>query len=168
VPANFLEELVAEWYQYRGYFIRRNVLVGKRGTGGFECELDVVAFHPSAQHLVHIEPSTDAASWAVRERRFHKKFSAGRKHIPALFRGLTIPRQIEQIALLVFASTKNRRSIGGGDVLLVRDLLAQIFSELQATSIYRRMVPEEYTILRAFQFAHEYRRTLFADQRTAG
>ena len=25
---NFLEELVAEWYEYQGYFVRRNVLVG--------------------------------------------------------------------------------------------------------------------------------------------
>ena len=27
---NFLEQLVTEWYEYRGYFVRRNVPVGKR------------------------------------------------------------------------------------------------------------------------------------------
>lgn len=31
---NYLESLVAEWLEYRGYFVRRNVKVGKRQKGG--------------------------------------------------------------------------------------------------------------------------------------
>ena len=27
---NFLEQMVAEWYEFRGYFVRRNVRVGPR------------------------------------------------------------------------------------------------------------------------------------------
>ena len=45
MPFNYLEQLVAEWYDYKGYFLRRNVLVGKRAQGGYESELDIVAFH---------------------------------------------------------------------------------------------------------------------------
>jgi Holliday junction resolvase-like predicted endonuclease len=70
MAVNFLEQLVAEWYEYQGYFIRRNVRVGKVPGGGYECELDVVAFHPETKHLVHVEPSTDAGSWEERERRY--------------------------------------------------------------------------------------------------
>ncbi len=81
MASNFLEQLVGEWYEYRGYFVRRNVLVGKRAKGGYECELDVVAFNPVTRHLVHIEPSMDCDSWPVRERRYGKKFRAGRKYI---------------------------------------------------------------------------------------
>lgn len=44
---NHLEQLVAEWYEHSGYFVRRNVLVGLRRNGGYECELDVVAFNGS-------------------------------------------------------------------------------------------------------------------------
>ena len=76
---NFLEQLVAEWYEFRGYFVRRNINVGPRLKGGFESELDVVAFHPTKRHLVHIEPSMDAHSWDQREKRFTAKFAAGRK-----------------------------------------------------------------------------------------
>src|SRR5690349_2182454 len=43
---NFLEQLVAEWYEFQGYFVRRNVRVGPRAGGGHAGELDVVAFHP--------------------------------------------------------------------------------------------------------------------------
>jgi hypothetical protein len=72
------EQLLAEWYEYRAYFLRRNVLVGKRKHGGYECELDIVGFHPIARHLLHIEPSMDAMSWEQREQRIQKKFDAGR------------------------------------------------------------------------------------------
>jgi hypothetical protein len=64
---NFLEQLVAEWYEFNGYFVRRNVMVGRRSGGGWECELDVVALHPKKKRLVHIETSMDAASWGTRE-----------------------------------------------------------------------------------------------------
>ena len=43
---NHLEQLFTERYEYRGYFVRRNVQVGPRLKGEYECELDVVAFHP--------------------------------------------------------------------------------------------------------------------------
>lgn len=84
---NFLEQTVAEWYDFRGYFVRRNVNVGLRPAGGYESELDVVAFDPISNHLVHIEASMDADSWKTREVRFKKKFDAGRKHVPTLFKG---------------------------------------------------------------------------------
>jgi hypothetical protein len=52
---NFLEQLAAEWLEYQGYFVRRNVHVGKRLKGGYVCELDVVGFHPGKQLLVHVD-----------------------------------------------------------------------------------------------------------------
>ena len=61
---NFLEQLIAEWYEYQGYYVKRNIRVGKLPKGGYEEELDIVAFHPEKNSLVHIEPSMDADSWA--------------------------------------------------------------------------------------------------------
>jgi len=115
--ANFLEQLVAEWYEIQGYFVRRNVKVGRRPKGGWDGELDVVAFHPRKKHLIHIEPSTDALPWGQRQKRFEKKFDAGRKYIPALFEGLNVPPEIEQIALLGIGSSKTHSSLGGGRVM---------------------------------------------------
>ena len=62
MATNHLEQLIAEWYEFKGYFVRRNVHVGKRTKGGYDCELDVVAFNPCEKKLVHIEPSLDAHS----------------------------------------------------------------------------------------------------------
>ena len=111
---NYLEQLTAEWYEYQGYFVRRNVRAGKLPKGGYECELGVVAINPESEHLVHIEASMDAWSWKEREKNYVKKFQAGKKHIPGLFKGLNVPSKIDQIALaepLVMLQLPQRRTV---------------------------------------------------------
>jgi hypothetical protein len=156
MPSNHLEDLVCEWYDLNGYFVRRNVQVGPRTKGGYECELDVVALNPRERHLVHIEPSLDASPWAERERRYTKKFAAGRKYIPGLFAGLEIPDKIEQIALLVFASTANHKTVGGGDILLIGDFMRTIQAGLRNYSVAHSAIPEQFPLLRSLLFALQY------------
>jgi hypothetical protein len=162
---NFLEQLVAEWYEYRGYFVRRNVPVGRRSKGGYEVELDIVAFNPVTRHLVHIEPSMDAESWEIRERRFRRKFDAGRKHIPGLLPGFDLPEDIEQIAILIFGSKANHPTLGGGQVLVASDLMREIMEELSDKKISENAVPEHHALLRTLQFVVEYRKKVFATLR---
>ena len=140
---NYLEQLVSEWYEYQGYFVRRNVNVGRRAAGGWECELDVVAFHPGTKHLVHVEPSMDAHTWDKREVRYQRKFEAGRKYIPELFLGIEIPEHIEQIALLGFASKANRDQLAGGRIMLVPELLSEIANAIRSRKIQSAAVPEQ-------------------------
>ncbi len=158
---NFLEQLVTEWYEYKGYFVRRNVPVGKRTRGGHESELDVVAFNASARHVVHVELSMDAESWEKRERRFKAKFEAGRKYIPALFPGVELLDDTEQIAILAFASKTNHPTLGGAKVLIVSDLLREIMEDLSEKKIASRAVPEHHALLRTLQFVVEYRKKVF-------
>lgn len=153
---NYLEEMVAEWYAYQGYFVRKNVLVGKRQKGGYECELDVVAFHPEKKRLVHIEPSMDSDSWEKREARYQKKFAAGRKHIPKIFRGLDVPKEIDQIALLVYASKKSRTTLGGGRLVLIRELLDEIVLGMGELAVAKNIIPEQWPILRTIQFVKNF------------
>ena len=157
MPSNFLEDLVAEWYEYNGYFVKQNVRVGRRQKGGYESELDIVAFHPTQRHLVHVEPSMDAESWAECEERYQKKFAAGRKHLPLLFLGMDLPDHIEQIALLGFASKKGRDRVGGGKIMLVEELLERIVREFARREEGNIMIPEQHPILRTFQLVADYR-----------
>lgn len=152
---NHLEDLVAEWYQFQGYFVRRNVQVGKRQTGGYECELDVVAFHPGLQKLVQIEPSLDGDKWDKRELRYTKKFAAGRAHIPALFAGLTLPANVEQIALFVFGGGAER-TVGGGRVVFIRDFMQEVLATVRTRRVESAAIPEQYPLLRTLQFAAQY------------
>lgn len=157
MAVNYLEQLIAEWYEYQGYFVRRNVPVAKRPKGGYDCELDIVAYHPVQKRLVHLEPSMDADSWATREKRYIKKFEMGRKYIPTIFKGLDLPDEVEQIAVLVFASKQNHQRLGGGKLILVDELLEQIFAHLKTKELASSAIPEHLSILRSFQFVTEYK-----------
>ena len=156
MAGNHLEDLVAEWYQYQGYFVRRNVQVGKRDMGGYECELDVVAFHPEKQRLVHIEPSLDCYKWEKREERYRKKFDAGRKYIPGLFRGLNIPAHLEQVAIFVYAGRNERTIVGGGKIVLIKEFMDEIMSEIVKHRVASAAVPEEFPLIRTLQFAANF------------
>lgn len=156
MASNHLEDLVAQWYQFQGYFVRRNIQVGRRPRGGYECELDVVAFHPQERRLVHIEPSLDAHSWAQREARYAKKFAAGRKHIPTLFEGLNLPDNLEQIALFVFGGGRKGDSIGGGKILYIDEFMRDLLKKIRPRRMAHAAIPEEYPLLRTLQFAAQY------------
>lgn len=149
---NFLEELAVEWYDLQGYFVRRNVLVGLRKAGGYEGELDVVAFNPVTRHLVHVEATHDAHSWSTRDARFSKKFGAGRKWIPKLFPGVDLPTEIDQVCLLGFGSNKNRKMVGGGRIVTVAEFLETILREVIVLTRKNTSVPEGHPLLRTLQF----------------
>lgn len=120
MTTNFLEQLVAEWFEYQNYFIRRGVRVGKRSLGGYDGELEVVAFRAAPRRIVHIETSTDGDSWAKREERLERKFATGRKHIPALFKGYSVQsNEIEQLGIFVFGSTKGQSNVGNAKVQII-------------------------------------------------
>ncbi len=157
MQTNFLEELVAEWLEYKGYIVKRNERVGRLATGGYEGELDVVAFNPKSGRLMHVETSTGPDSWADRETRFAKKFASGAKHIEDIFAGLALPETIEKIALFGFGSDKNHKTVGGGQVQMAEDFILQILRGLKNIPLLSRAVPEKYPILRVLQMITEHK-----------
>lgn len=154
---NYLEQLAAERYDFQGYFVRRNVNVGLRAKGGYDCELDVVAFNPSTKHPIQVEPTMDADSWAERERRYRKKFRAGRKYIPGLFRGLELPNNIEQVALMGFASKEHHKKLARGKIVLISELLEDIINKIKDLPIPSKAIGEDKPILRTLQFVCQHR-----------
>lgn len=165
---NHLEQLVGEWFEYNGYLVRRNVLVGRRLAGGYDCELDVVAFNPRTKHLVHVEPSLDADSWAKRELRYSKKFQAGHDHIPELLSGNDVPMDIDRIVLLLFGSKATHTVVGGGRIVLVSELYQEITSGLRGKRVSSNAVPEQFPLLRTIQQCLEYESLLFRQQSPLG
>jgi len=153
---NFLEQLVSEWYSYRGYYVRTNVKVGRRGAGGYEGELDVVAFHPETKEIVHVEASMDALSWDKRRKKFARRFELGRRYIPALFS--FTKRRPTQVAVFGFPRTTRDRQLLGEDVqvYLMPQLIGEIAEELSQTTVESGVIPETFPLLRAMQFALDY------------
>ncbi len=166
MASNYLEQLVSEWYEHQGYFLRRNVRVGPRPEGGHEGELDIVAYRPNPFHVIHIETSMDTDSWKNREPRFAKKFQIGRKYVPSLFQGLPMPANIDQLAVFGIASTHSHSTIGGAPVTTLELLLQQIVAAFPTDSWLKRAVPESLPILRTLQVVSHFRKEItkaFAD-----
>lgn len=147
---NHLEQLVAEWLQYNGYFVRVSVPVGARASGGFEGELDVVALHLGRQHLLHVECSLDALSDASRQTRFAAKLERGRKYIADVFQGHDLPQELEQVVVLQFSSGKTR-NYGGARLVTVRELVREMISGLSRTSPNSRAVSSNLPLLGTVQ-----------------
>ena len=154
---NFLEQLLAEWYEYEGYFVRTNVKARKRVKGGWDVELDVLAYDPSNGILCHIETSGDADSWAERKRRFlTKKFILTREEYEAIL-GCKVDK-IEKIAVVGYVrSTEVDLNWGQNiTVLLIPDLMTQIAKKLRSKHPMQEAVPEGFPILRAVQTVLAY------------
>jgi hypothetical protein len=154
---NFLEQLVAEWYEYEGYFVRSNVRARKRAKGGWDTELDVLSYDPSSGILLHVETSGDADSWAERKRRFlTKKFILSREEYEAIL-GCKVSK-IRKIAVVGYTrSTKADLNWGQDiEVVLIPDLMTQIAGKLRSQHPLQEAVPEGFPILRAIQTVLAY------------
>jgi hypothetical protein len=151
-----LESLIAEYLDWQGFIVKRNIKVGRLAHGGWEMELDIVGYHPRSGALVHYEPSIDALSWERREARYIKKFEAGRRYIYSdrLFSWLSPETPLKQIAVLV-SHPRGRDHIAGGLLISVDELMAEIRTAIvQCGVMSRNAVPEQYPLLRTIQLTH--------------
>jgi len=155
----YLERLVREWYEYQGYFVRDDLWVGLEADGSYECDLAVVAFHPTRRHVVHVEPSFDLLDWKEREQHFQTKFDAARKYLHRIF-GTEPHLHVEHVALIVSNDHPHAHTIGGGRMLLLGDFLAEIVQHLGRLNMAAAVVPDQWGLIRTLQFVAEYRERL--------
>ncbi len=152
----YLEQLVREWYEYQGYFVRRDLWVGLQADGSYDCDLCIVAFHPTRHHVMHIEPSFDLLSWEEKEQHFQSKFDAGKKYLHRMF-GIEPRMHIEQRALIVSGHALRAHTIGGAPILLMSDLLAEILEHLCRLGMASARVDEQWPLILTLQFVAEHR-----------
>lgn len=147
-----LEELIYQYYDWKGYVVRKNVKVGRLKHGGWAGELDIVAFRHQDSHLVHIEPSIDALSWDKREMKMRKKFEVGQKYIyKEVFPWLHSTVTLEQIAILV-SQKKGMEKIAGGKLMSIDEFIKRVKEDVYKTGIMAKSaIPEQYSLLRTIQ-----------------
>ena len=148
---NHLEKLCRQYFEYQGYLVKGNVRVGKLSHGGWEGELDIVAYNPDTAHLIHIEASIDAHSWERREERFIKKFQSGRKYITSVvFPWLERDHKLEQLALFPSGA---RKELAGGRVMSIDEFVLEVKEFVRRIGIgAKNAIPEEFDLLRTIQF----------------
>jgi hypothetical protein len=150
-----LESLIAEYLEWQGFLIKRNLKVGRRPKGGWEMELDVVGLNPKTQTIVHYEPSVDADTWGVRESRYEKKFRLGRKYMfKEVFDWLPSSTQIEQIAVF-YNHPRGRDTIAGAKIMSTDELMCEIKGKVIACGpMISNAIPQQHPLLRTIQMSH--------------
>lgn len=62
--------------------------------------------------------------------------------------------------MLVFASKAKHQEIGGGRIVLIQEVLRDIFHALRDQKIASNAIPEHLPILRSFQLVSDYRKAI--------
>ncbi|MEK7657599.1 MAG: hypothetical protein AAB366_00135 [Patescibacteria group bacterium] len=151
---NFLEQLTAEWYSHMGYFVRTNIKYGRRTRGGYEGEMDVIAYHPQSLTLLHIETSMDADSWDKRMIKFKRKFDTANKYYNKLFKF-----DIKKVEWMVIVGSNPPRKDFFGKVAPVQSIpqfIEKVTDYLSQYHPFTNTIPENYPLLRAILFAIHY------------
>jgi hypothetical protein len=149
------EQFIVEYLNWKGYLVRQNIKVGPLAHGGWEMELDVVGYHPDKKDLVHYEPSLDALSYEKREKRYRKKFEAGRTYIrSAIFPWVPVEIPLRQVAVFPNCSL-GYREMAGGTVITIDELFSDVRRDiLSVGSANKHAIPEIYPLLRTLQLSH--------------
>lgn len=153
---NVLEEIVAEWREYTGHFVRRNVRVTKLSHGGYGGELDILAYDPKTKTLEHWEPSSAAKTTAVWQAHYAKKFQAQESTYREV---IPLPiRTVRKIA--VFKYTKKRGDAvelpPGVEHMTIPSVMRQIRALLLTQDPLKKAIPEGFPLLRGMQLSVWY------------
>lgn len=152
---NYLEALAAEYYAYTGYFVRSNVRTRKRPRGGYDIEMDVLAFMPNTQKLVHVETSGMADTWKrQREKFIEKKFCVTREEYEEQL-GCAV-YTIQKVVILGWAKTEEPYFDGDIEILSIPAFVRRIKEALKDKHPLKEIVPEHYPLLRSMQMVLHY------------
>ena len=146
--------MIVEYLDWQGYLVRRNVKVGRLKHGGWTMELDVLAYNPKTLDLVHYEPSLDAHTWEMREKRFAKKFAAAQKYVfSEVFGWLPSRTPVRHIAVLP-SHPKGRDALGDATLQSIDEFMSEVRNAIAKCGPARSSaISEIYPLLRTIQLA---------------
>ena len=150
MSSNYLEELAREYYEYKRYFVRSNIRFGKRGHGGYDGEIDLLAYDPEEEELLHIECSMDAKSkkeeLEMAEKKFPNDIDYG-KIIPFKFKVLR--------KIFIMGVTREQNEIEmpeGVEHISLGPFIKKVYEDLPA-DIINEIVTEARPLLRTIQLS---------------
>lgn len=150
---NHLETIIKEYCERKNYIVKNNIKVGRRKLGGWDMELDIIAYNPNTKDLLHIEPSIDDDSWEKREKRIKKKFDLGRKYIYTdIFPWLNEKDiNINQIAILI-NHPKEKNELAGAKIIGIDEFIYKVKLDIIKTGkMSNNAISEIFPLLRTIQ-----------------
>ena len=153
---NFVEELVAEWLQYEGWLVSRNVRYGekpKRSAGGYKGECDILAFHPKRREYLHVECSQASLSRPKLAKKFLDQFKKAKKWYPKLMPGSN--GKVGRLA--VGGWSKEPAPIGEGiEIKTIPQFVGDLCQKLEPPVPFTKILPQKFPLLRMIQCVLAY------------
>ncbi len=145
---NHLEEIVREYYEYNGYFVKTNIKFKKLVTGGYKGEADVIAYNPKEEKLIHIECSQAAISNQKLESQALKKFPDYLDYKNEL--KLEIKEKYKIFIVGQSDTSKQELMPKGVQHKSVKQFMKEVYDSI-IEDFMHKAVPEVYPLLRAIQ-----------------
>lgn len=145
---NHLEEIVREYYEYNGYFVKTNIKFKKLVTGGYTGEADVIAYNPKEEKLIHIECSKAAISNKKLESQALKKFPGYLDYQSEL--KLEIKEKYKIFIVGQFYTSKQELMPKGVQHKSVKQFMKEVYDSITEDFMHNA-VPEVYPLLRTIQ-----------------
>lgn len=152
---NFIKDLVCEYYEFVGFFIRRNIPIGSSRIEG-QTTIDVLAYHYSEHILFHIEKMLDGNSWDEKIVLMSDKFGMGELYYSNYVNvnNLQIQRvTITGINEIDLEKAKKFERETNSKLLNIKEFMKHIKAELQKYDPFTQVIPESFPLLRAIQLA---------------
>ncbi len=156
---NFLEQLISEYFEYNGYFTKSNIKIRKRNRGGYDREIDILAYCPKNDYVYHIETSFALVGWEREIEIFKKKFDIKIVEYADIL-GLNPERiKIFKRAIILEVPKKDRKnkkiefqSKTDAKLLSIGEFMDIVKYKLQKFKPINKAVPQNLPLLRAIQF----------------
>ena len=145
---NHLEELVKEYYEYQGFFVRANVRFNKLPSGGYQGEADILAYEANTKKLWHIECSEAAYSDSEISDKAKKKFPPGLDYCHLL--GVDI-NDVSKVFIVGQSGVSKGTLMPHGIVhKSLKEFMNEIYSQIPDDFLHEA-IPENYPLLRTLQ-----------------
>ncbi len=161
MPTNHLESVIAEYYELQEYFVLRNIKISPRdGKGGYDSEIDILAYKPIAEEVIHIETSLDTDSWERRLERINNKFRHAEAYVERRF-GKNVAKNMKHEFVLVYGAITDKNEFlekKNAQIRLAEDVFKEIVEWVKREHPRndRALIPEQYPNLRTIQFVNYY------------
>jgi len=143
---NVFEELAAEWYEFQGYCVRKNVTYGKGRSGGIGIEMDLIACRLGSDP-VHLESTVTSGPTAIEKLKKH--FTEAKEAYREVLN--VAPCKVKQKAIVFSAKDRSKLEDDGVEVMSKDEFMKTIVEAMEKKNLSTDSVPHSLPLLRVVQ-----------------
>lgn len=152
----FLLQLACEYYQFMGFFIRRNLKFGEFKLSENSGEIELLAYNYKENILFHFETAQEVGTWDNKIAKLTKKFNEAELYYSDYVNTTDI--QIQRVSVIgtgegSIENIKQFEKKTRSKLLNIKEFLKHIKVEVMKHDPYKELMPEGYPLLRAIQLA---------------